>query len=84
MSKPAPDPYLLALDQLQAKVHTVIRARECVAVEDSRWGLESARAAGLRTVAVAQTYPAATLSADLVIASMADFRLGSLQTLVGS
>jgi len=31
-------------------------AAECVAVEDSPWGLQSARAAGFRTVAVAQTY----------------------------
>ncbi len=29
---------------------------ECVAIEDSHWGLESARAAGLRTVAVTNTY----------------------------
>ena len=31
---------------------------DCVAIEDSPWGLESARAAGLRTVAVTQTYEA--------------------------
>ena len=41
---------------------------ECVAIEDSPWGLQSARAAGMRTVAVAQSYDASKLHfADLVI-----------------
>ena len=44
---------------------------ECVAVEDSRWGLQSARAAGLHTVAVTHTYPPASLSeAEFVIAHL--------------
>ena len=33
-----------------------LAAATCVAVEDSPWGLQSARAAGLRTVAVAHAY----------------------------
>jgi beta-phosphoglucomutase-like phosphatase (HAD superfamily) len=41
---------------------------DCVAIEDSPWGLESARAAGLRTVAVASTYARdALLGADVVV-----------------
>ena len=67
--KPAPDPYLRAVDQLRRFVAGPLDASECVAVEDSRWGLESARAAGLRTVAVTHTYPADQLAgiADAVI-----------------
>jgi beta-phosphoglucomutase-like phosphatase (HAD superfamily) len=65
--KPAPDPYILALTLLRASTGGELDARDCVAIEDSRWGLESARTAGLRTVAVAQTYQAESLSADLVI-----------------
>jgi beta-phosphoglucomutase-like phosphatase (HAD superfamily) len=42
-----------------------------VAIEDSRWGLESARAAGLRTIAVAHTYPAEVLEADAVVTELA-------------
>jgi beta-phosphoglucomutase len=71
-SKPAPDPYLHAV-ALLAHIDggDTITAEECVAIEDSRWGLESARAAGLKTVGVAQTYAAAELSAaDLVIPSL--------------
>jgi beta-phosphoglucomutase-like phosphatase (HAD superfamily) len=47
---------------------------ECVAIEDSRWGLESARAAGLRTVGITHTYPADQLAmADVVIDSLSEF-----------
>lgn len=69
--KPAPDPYLRALALLAPAVGGGLQASECVAIEDSRWGLESARAAGLRTVGVTQTYQAAELgAADLVISSL--------------
>lgn len=42
--KPAPDIYLHALEQLN------VPAEDCLAVEDTESGLESARAAGLKTV----------------------------------
>jgi HAD superfamily hydrolase (TIGR01509 family) len=70
VSKPAPDPYLRALARLAPSFDRPLKAAECVAIEDSLWGLESARAAGLRTVAVTNTYPADRLGADLIIASL--------------
>ena len=70
-SKPAPDPYLRAVSLLSTSIGQPLRPDECVAVEDSRWGLQSARAAGLHTVAVTHTYPAASLSeAEFVIANL--------------
>ena len=60
-SKPAPDPYLRAIQLLS--VRSAVSPAECVAIEDSRWGLESAIAAGFRTVAVTHTYPARELAA---------------------
>jgi beta-phosphoglucomutase len=70
-SKPAPDPYLCAVSLLTALTGEPLKPAECVAVEDSTWGLESARAAGLRTIAVTHTYPAASLDgADLVIVNL--------------
>jgi HAD superfamily hydrolase (TIGR01509 family) len=71
-SKPAPDPYRLAVTRLGAAIGSPLSPFECVAVEDSRWGLESARAAGLRTVGVTHTYPAASLeaAADVVVPSL--------------
>jgi HAD superfamily hydrolase (TIGR01509 family) len=49
--KPAPDGYLLALRRLG------VPPAGCVAVEDSRCGVEAAVAAGLRVVAVAALEP---------------------------
>ena len=82
-SKPSPDPYLRALGLLGEAAGHAIDPRDCVAIEDSLWGLESARAAGLRTVAVAQTYTSATLApaADLVLSSVADVDLHTLAAL---
>ena len=67
-SKPDPAPYLLAVQQLAQRVND-LQPSECVAIEDSRWGLMSARVAGLRTVAVTHTYGADELhdAADEVI-----------------
>jgi HAD superfamily hydrolase (TIGR01509 family) len=69
--KPAPDPYLRAVSLLGTAIGEPLRPGECVAVEDSHWGLESARAAGLRTIAITHTYPAAALgAAELVIGNL--------------
>jgi HAD superfamily hydrolase (TIGR01509 family) len=70
VSKPAPDPYTRAVTLLSAATGSAIEPRQCVAIEDSRWGLESARAAGLRTIAVTHTYPARALSADAVVETL--------------
>jgi beta-phosphoglucomutase len=66
LTKPAPDPYLRA-----AELHGVPPSA-CVAIEDSHWGLESARAAGMRTIAITHTYPRHELHADAVIDSLAE------------
>jgi beta-phosphoglucomutase len=83
--KPAPDPYLRAVAQLGAVRGESIAARDCVAVEDSMWGLRSARTAGLHTVAVTHTYPAAELSeADLIIISLQELTIANLSALFGA
>ena len=67
-SKPDPAPYLRAVDLLAADM-PALSPSECVAIEDSRWGLLSARSAGLRTIGITHTYAAADLAdaADIVI-----------------
>jgi len=87
VSKPAPDPYERAVALLAAAMASpALSAAECVAIEDSRWGLESARAAGLRTVAVTSSYDARELQpvADLVIASVGELNLDELHRLLSS
>ncbi|MGE5245267.1 MAG: HAD family hydrolase [Betaproteobacteria bacterium] len=83
-SKPAPDPYVRAIDLLSRAAGAPVEPHACVAIEDSRWGLASARAAGLRTVAVTSTYPVVELAgvADLVIESLASLDLAVLRRLV--
>jgi beta-phosphoglucomutase len=66
-SKPSPDPYRRA-----AELHGLPPA-SCVAVEDSRWGVESAKAAGLWCIAITNTYPREQLMlADRVVDSLDD------------
>ena len=86
-SKPAPDPYERAVSLLAAKASgPPLAPSECVAIEDSRWGLESARAAGLKTVAVTTSYDASVLqpAADLVIAAIDDLNVDDLHRLLSS
>jgi beta-phosphoglucomutase-like phosphatase (HAD superfamily) len=82
VSKPSPEPYLCALARLTSALTVEIAAGECVAIEDSPWGLQSARAAGMRTVAVAQSYDASELHlADLVINKINSLDLDQLADL---
>jgi beta-phosphoglucomutase-like phosphatase (HAD superfamily) len=55
----------------------------CVAFEDSFVGLESARRAGMKCVAIASTFPLAELEthADLAVQSFEDLRLERLRRL---
>jgi len=81
---PSPEPYLRALDLLRGARGAAIDAARCVAIEDSRWGLESARGAGMRTIAVTNTYDKAALTAyaDAVIPSLATLDLDVVASLV--
>jgi beta-phosphoglucomutase-like phosphatase (HAD superfamily) len=82
--KPAPDPYQRAVALLSTAMNTdVLAPGDCVAIEDSRWGIASARAAGLRAVGVTTSYDAGELAeADLIIGSLAELDVANLQRLL--
>ncbi len=82
-SKPHPDPYNAAFDRLRSHSGRDLIAQRTVAIEDSRWGLVSARAAGLRCVAVTNTYSDAELRADaeLVVPGLNTLTLDALDAL---
>ena len=81
-SKPSPAPYDLAFRRLAARAPRPIARNRCVAIEDSRWGLESARGAGLRCVAVTNSYPADELGeADLTAGGLDKLTLETLDRL---
>jgi beta-phosphoglucomutase len=71
-SKPAPDAFIAALEHLQHRIEPLIAAGQCLAIEDTAMGVEAARAAAMKVLAIAHTSPAQALSkADLVRASLA-------------
>jgi len=81
-SKPSPAPYSLAFERLREASTGPLDPARCVAIEDSRWGLESARGAGLRCVAVTNSYPADELTgAELVVSGLKDLTLNALDRL---
>jgi beta-phosphoglucomutase len=81
-SKPSPAPYMLAYERLKQVTNLDLDRTRCVAIEDSRWGLESARGAGLRCVGVTNSYGAAELpGAELVVSGLGALTLDALDAL---
>ena len=75
-SKPAPDPYRLA-----ATLHG-LPPSACVAVEDSREGIMSAKAAGLACIGITHSYTADALGlADCIVQSLDDITPALVHTL---
>jgi len=71
--KPAPDIFLKAARRLG------LDPVQCVVIEDAVNGVTAAKAAGMRCVAVATSFPAAALhEADLVRAAIADVTIADL------
>ncbi|HEY9174346.1 MAG TPA: HAD-IA family hydrolase [Verrucomicrobiae bacterium] len=76
--KPAPDLFLAAARKLG------VTPAECVVVEDAVNGIQAAKAAGMRCVAVAQTFPAANLqAANLVRENLLQVTLADLAVKTG-
>ena len=83
--KPAPDPYVMAVDLMSRRAGRQIVPSRVVAVEDSRAGLQAARAAGIRTLGLATSYPAASLpEAERVMANISEVTLEHLDDLAAS
>ena len=81
-SKPSPAPYALAFDRLMQITGRELDRTRCVAIEDSRWGLESAGGAGLRCVGVTNSYAADELvGAEMVVAGLHELTLEALDAL---
>lgn len=75
-SKPSPDPYIRA-----AALHG-LPPGACLAIEDSRWGIEAARAAGLTCIGITTTYAAEDLpNADVIIGSLDEFTVELVESI---
>ena len=72
-SKPAPDSYVRAVELLSAKLGRPASPSGFVAIEDSRWGIEAAAAAGLPCVGITTSYSEEALpGAARVVSRLAD------------
>ncbi len=80
--KPDPEGFLLSLQRLNENRENPITAEQCIAIEDSHWGLEAAKAAGMHTIAVTNSYDAEQLSmADKIVDRLNDLSIDDLQRL---
>src|SRR4026208_70956 len=84
--KPAPDCYLAGLlklnDLRQHERELPLLASECLAIEDSPPGIQSARAAGMKTLGVTNTVSDEALraaGADVVTKSLADWTVEAVK-----
>jgi len=80
--KPSPDGFLLTLRKLNKGRQIPITGAQCVVIEDSHWGLQAAKAAGMHTVAVTNSYDAEQLSmAEKIVARLSELSISDLQQL---
>jgi beta-phosphoglucomutase-like phosphatase (HAD superfamily) len=78
-SKPNPEIFVKTAEKLG------VPAAECVVIEDSFAGIEAAKRAGMKCVAVASTFPSPELrartQADLVVQTLEELNLQKLRQL---
>jgi beta-phosphoglucomutase len=80
--KPAPDPYRRAVELMAHLTGTRIEPERVVGVEDSRQGLASVRAAGLRAVGLTTTFKASEIAvAELVLPQISEVTFERLSRL---
>jgi len=95
--KPHPEGFLLSLQKLNLDVtapkvskgtaraagtRNPIAADQCIVIEDSHWGLQAAKAAGMHTIAVTNSYDADQLSlAEKVVNRLNELSIEDLQRL---
>jgi HAD superfamily hydrolase (TIGR01509 family) len=84
--KPHPDGFLAALKRLnqQRAGAERIAPAACLVIEDSPWGITAAHAAGMKCLAVTNSYPAESLAAaDHVLSTLEGVPLSALEGLFG-
>ncbi len=79
--KPHPESFLRACEKVK-EIDAAITPASCLVIEDSFHGIHAAKAAGMRCLAVTNSYSKEYLSeADLVVESLAGLSLTQLQAL---
>lgn len=82
--KPNPEGFLLTLKKLNRSRQNAILPNQCIVIEDSHWGLEAAKAAGMHSIAVTNSYEADQLTlAEKVVTKLGELSISDLQNLCG-
>lgn len=80
--KPDPEGFLMALGRMNENGNSNIVPDECVVIEDSRWGLDAAKAAGMHPVAITNSYEAEDLAmAEKIIGHLDELVIDDLEQL---
>ena len=87
--KPNPEGFLLTLQKLNHNLRRTpdggqnpILPNQCIVIEDSHWGLKAAKAAGMHTIAVTNSYDASELAmAEKIVTRLGDLSIDTLQKL---
>jgi len=80
--KPEPDIFLKALAALNAHIGNTIQTSECVVIEDSKEGIKGARRAGMKCLAVTNSYAAELLGdANAIVKSLEEVGMAQLAQL---
>jgi len=80
--KPNPEGFLLAMQRLNKGRNPTITPDQCIIIEDSQWGLQAGKAAGMHTIAVTNSYDAEQLTiAEKIVANLSDLSMDDLRQL---
>jgi len=80
--KPDPEGYNLALTRLRQVTGCELDAGRCLVLEDSPAGIDAAREAGMKVLAVTSSYPAEALSrADRIVGTLSQVTIHELTEL---
>jgi len=80
--KPHPEPFLKALEKLNDFHDNKIEPTECLVFEDSNYGVEAAKTAGMKCIGITNSYDRNTLrKADLLVDSFNELNIDIIESL---
>ena len=79
--KPHPEVFIKALRGLQNGRQSIL-ASECLVIEDTKDGITAAHRAGIKCLAVTNSYPASELPAEAVVASLEEVTVPFLESIL--
>ncbi|MHC4125929.1 MAG: HAD family hydrolase [Planctomycetota bacterium] len=80
--KPHPEGFLLTLEKLNQNRADAVTAEQCIVIEDSHWGLQAAKAAGMHTIAITNSYDAEQLAmAEKIVSHLNELSIDDLRRL---